>query len=320
MRCGFLTEGINRVTLKYRFIKVLKKDWQYYLLCLPAIIYVAIFNYGPMYGIQLAFKDFVASKGIIGSPWTNPYYRHFQRFFNSPIFWDLIRNTLRINIYGLLAGTPVVILLSLLINQTRNLKFKKITQTTLYAPHFISMVVMCGMVILFLSPSTGIVNHVLDALGFEKIFFLSNASMFIHIYIWSGIWQSAGWGTIIYVAALSNVNIELYDSAKIDGASKLQLIKYIDIPTIIPTFVILLVLNLGSMMSLGFQKAFLLQNAYNLKVSEVISTYVYKIALLAVTPQFGLSTAISLFNTVINVILLVTANKIVKSLNETSLF
>ena len=313
-----MTATVFSSDFKRRFKKALYRDWQYYLLALPAVVYIAIFSYGPMYGIQIAFRDFLASRGIWGSEWVG--LKHFERFFTTPQSWTLIRNTLILNIYGLFAGTPVVITLALIFNQTRNLKFKKVVQTTMYAPHFISMVVMCGMITLFLSPSAGLVNAVIERLGGERIFFLARQSMWRHIYIWSGVWQSAGWGTIIYVAALSSVNPELYESARIDGATKMQLIRHIDIPALIPTFTILLVLNIGSMMSLGFQKAFLLQNAFNLGVSEIISTFVYKVGLTLAVPQFSYSTAISLFNTVINVVLLLGANKLAKTLTETSLF
>lgn len=305
-------------TRKARIRKAFNRDWQLYILCLPAIIYVAIFEYGPMYGIQLAFRQFRARDGIWGSEWVG--LDNFQRFFNSHWFETIIRNTLTINIYGLLAGMPIAIFVSLLFNQTRNKYYKRVVQTTLYAPHFISVVVMAGMTILFLSPQSGIVNVIIQRLGGSPIFFMSREDLFHHIFVWTGIWQGTGWATIIYVAALSGVNPELYESAKIDGASKPHLIRYIDLPTIMPTIIIVLILNMGSMMSLGFQRVFLLQNAHNLMASEVISTYVYRISLVATSPQFGLATAVGLFNSAINIVLLVTANFISRKASETSLF
>jgi len=301
-----------------RFKKAFNRDWQLYLLCLPAIIYVAIFEYGPMYGIQLAFRNFRARDGIWGSEWVG--LANFQRFFNSHWFEVVVRNTLTINIYGLLAGMPIAIFISLLFNQTRNKHYKKVVQTTLYAPHFISVVVMAGMTILFLSPQAGIINVLIQRFGGTPVFFMAREDLFHHIFVWTGIWQSTGWATIIYVAALSGVNPELYESARVDGASKHHLIRFIDIPTILPTIMIVLILNMGSMMSLGFQRVFLLQNPHNLMASEVISTYVYRISLVAQTPQFGLATAVGLFNTAINVALLFMANWISRKVTATSLF
>ena len=316
-----MATAVEKVTTsgtRSRLKKVINRDWQLYLLCLPTIIYVAIFEYGPMYGIQLAFRNFRARYGIWNSPWVG--LENFRRFFNSPWFEATIRNTLTINIYTLLAGMPIAIFFALLFNQTRGIKFKRVVQTTLYAPHFISVVVMVGMIMLFLSPSSGIVNIILQRLGRDTIFFMGRHDLFYHIFVWSGIWQGTGWATIIYVAALSGVNPELYESAKIDGANKLRLIRHIDIPTITPTIVIMLILNMGSMMNLGFQRVYLMQNPHNLMVAEVISTYVYRVGLVAQNPQFGLATAVGLFNTAINVVLLLTANWISRRTSETSLF
>jgi len=301
-----------------RMRKIFSRDWQLYLLCLPTIIYIAIFEYGPMYGIQLAFRNFRAREGIWGSPWVG--FDNFRTFFDSFWFNITISNTLIINIYSLLVSMPIAIFIALLFNQTRNAKFKKMVQTTLYAPHFISVVVMAGMIILFLSPQAGIVNVIIQRLGGEPVHFMAQESMFHHMFVWTGVWQGTGWATIIYVAALSGVNPELYEAARIDGANKANLIRYIDIPSIAPTMIIVLILNLGSMMSLGFQRVFLLQNPHNLMASEVISTYVYRISLVAAHPQFGLATAVGLFNTAINVCLLLAANWIARRASNTSLF
>lgn len=299
-----------------KFKKMLIRDWQLYVLCLPVIIYVFIFEYVPMYGVQIAFKNFQALSGIWGSKWVGLYW--FQKFFTSPQFFDILRNTITLSIYELFAGFPIPIIIALLLNQTASLKYKKLVQTTIYAPHFISVVVLCGMLNLFLSPSTGLINYIIEALGGEKIFFLGTSKLFKHIYVWSGIWQNTGWSTIIYIAALSSINPEHYEAARIDGASKLQTILYVDIPGILPTIVTLFILRTGSFMSVGFQKAYLLQNPMNMNNAEIISTYVYKVGLLQ--SQFSYSSAIGLFNTVINVILIITVNQISRKINETSLW
>ena len=281
-------------------------------LCLPALIYVAIFCYGPMYGIQIAFKDFSARQGIIGSDWIG--FDHFIRFFNSPNFWVLLRNTLTISLYTLIAGFPFPIFLALLLNQAANKKFRKFVQTVIYAPHFISVVVMCGMITLFFSYSTGIVNTVLTSLGFDRIFFMGSEKAFPHLYVWSDIWQSTGWGTIIYIAALGAISQDQYEAAKIDGASKWKMLLHIDIPNLMPTILTMFILRVGSVMSIGFQKAFLLQTSMNLGASEIISTYVYKVGL--VDAKFDYSTAIGLFNNIINIILLLLVNKLSKKLSD----
>ena len=303
-------------TVGQRIQKHIARKWQYYLLCLPALLYVFIFCYGPMYGIQIAFRDYKVKDGISGSEWVGLDW--FIRFFQLPNCWNLIKNTIGISVYQLVAGFPLPIILALLINQCPGVKFKKVVQTVTYAPHFISVVVLVGMLQLFLSPTSGIINHLLGFLGIDPVFFMGKPEYFKSVYVWSGIWQSTGWGTIIYIAALSGVNPELYEAAQIDGASKGQLVRYIDIPSILPTAVLLFILNMGSFMNVGMQKALLMQNATNMASSEIISTYVYKIGLLK--SQFSYSTAIGLFETVINIILLVTANQISKRVGQTSLF
>lgn len=305
-----------RKPFKQRFMKSFRRDWQLYLLCVPALAFIFVFDYGPMYGLQIAFRNFSPVKGIWGSEWVG--MQNFIRFFESPQFFTLLKNTLKISVYSLVAGFPFPILLALIINQVRKKRFKKTIQMAVYAPHFISVVVLCGMLNVFLSPSTGIINNVLAMLGFERIHFLAEPKMFTHIFVWSDIWQNTGWGMIIYLAALTSISPELYEAAKIDGASKLQCIRHVDIPGILPQIVILFIMRTGSFMNVGFQKAFLLQNALNQETSEIISTYVYKVGLL--NAQFSYSTAIGLFNTVINVILILFVNRVCKSLNETSLW
>lgn len=301
---------------KQRFLKAFRRDWQLYLLCLPALVFVFIFEYGPMYGLQIAFREYSPASGIWGSEWVG--FDQFIRFFSSPQFFTILRNTLSISIYSLIAGFPFPIILALILNQVKNAKFKKTVQMVVYAPHFISIVVLCGMITLFLSPSTGILNNILVSLGLEPIHFLADAGKFPHIFVWTDIWQNTGWGMIIYLAALSSISTELYEAAKIDGASKRQLIWNIDIPGILPQIVILFIMRTGSFMNVGFQKAFLLQNPLNLEMSEIISTYVYKVGL--INAQFSYSTAIGLFNTLINIILILMVNNISKRLNETSLW
>ena len=285
-------------------------------MCVPALIFIFIFDYGPMYGIQIAFKDYNSRKGIWGSEWVG--FEHFIRFFNSPNFWNILRNTLSISFYSLLASFPFPIFLALLVNQVTKKKFKRTVQMVLYAPHFISVIVLCGMLHVFLSPSTGIVNNILASLGMERIYFLGEAALFNDVFVWSGVWQNSGWGMIIYLAALTSIDPELYEAAKIDGANKIKLITHIEIPQIMPTIVIMLIMNVGRFMNVGFQKAFLLQNPLNLQSSEIISTYVYRMGMLG--QQFSFSTAIGLFNNVVNIILLITVNQICKKLNETSLW
>lgn len=296
--------------------KDIKRNYQLYIFLIPGIVYLFIFDFLPMYGVQIAFKKFQISKGIWGSPWVG--FEHFIRFFNSFQFFNILKNTLGISLYSLAIGFPVPIVLALVLNQVCNKGFKKLVQTVSYAPHFISVVVICGMVYMFLSPRNGIVNALLGVFGIEPTFFMAKPEWFWTIYVLSAVWVGAGWGSIIFIAALASVNVELYDAADIDGCNKLQVIWNIDIPAIIPTIVIMLILRMGNLMDVGFQKTFLLQNSLNLSASEVISTYVYKVGL--VGNQFSYSTAIGFFNNVINFILVVIANKIARSVSEVSLW
>lgn len=296
--------------------KQMKANYFLYLFLLPATIHIVVFSYVPMYGIQIAFKDFFAFKGIEGSPWVG--LKHFVTFFESPRFLSLLSNTLTISLYSLVAGFPMPIVLALLLNYTPKQGLKRFTQTVSYAPHFISIVVMAGMINVFLSPRSGFINTILGFFGSDPIFFMGNPAAFKHVYVWSGVWQSMGWSSIIYLAALSGVSPELHEAAIIDGANKLQRIWHIDIPTIMPTMVILLVMNFGSVMNVGYEKAFLLQNSLNINTSEIISTYTYKIGLQQA--QYSYSTAIGLFNNVINLVLLVSVNKLAKVLSGSSLW
>ncbi|MHA0856162.1 ABC transporter permease [Paenibacillus sp. CMAA1364] len=296
--------------------KMMRQNWELYIFIAPAFLYFLIFSYGPMYGIQIAFKNFIPTKGIMGSPWVG--FDHFVRFFNSYYFWDLLWNTLSISLYELLVGFPIPIILALAFNELKNGAFKKTVQTVTYAPHFISVVVMGGMIITFLSPTTGIVIHIIEWLGFNAPQFLTDPKWFKTMYVLSGVWQSAGWGTIIYLAALSGVDPQQHEAAIIDGATRFQRIKHINIPTIVPTMTILLILTVGNLLGVGFEKILLLQNSLNIGSSDVISTFVYRSGL--VDAQYSFSTAIGLFNSVINAILLVTVNQFVRRTNENSLW
>lgn len=291
------------------------KSWQLYVFLLPALTYFLIFHYIPMYGVQIAFKDFYATEGILGSPWTG--FDHFTRFFDSYYFWRLLKNTLIINLYQLLLF-PLPIIFALMLNELRNGPFKKWSQTLTYAPHFISVVVVVGMLVAFLDPITGLVNHVIMALGGESVPFLTDPDWFRHIYVWSGEWQSLGWGTIIYLAALAGVNPELHEAAKVDGATRLQRIMNINIPSILPTIVVLFILNIGKFMSIGFKKVLLMQNSLNSETSDIIQTFVYQTGLLE--GQYSFAAAIGLFDSVINIILLVTINQIARKTSENSLW
>lgn len=311
-KTGKIQKATDKKPLGLRMKKIWNRDWQLFLLCLPALIYVAIFCYGPMYGIQIAFKDFSPRRGITGSEWVG--FENFIRFFDSPNFWDLLTNTLTLSLYTLLVGFPFPIILALLLHKASNKKFRKVVQTVIYAPHFISVVVMCGMITLFFSYSTGIVNTFLTSMGFDRVFFMGSEKAFPHLYVWSDIWQSTGWGTIIYLAALGGISQDQYEAAKIDGASKWKMLLHIDLPNLMPTIVTMFILRTGAVMNVGFQKAFLLQTPLNLGASEIISTYVYKVGL--IDTQFDYSTAIGLFNNIINIILLLLVNRISKKLNE----
>ncbi|MEK3889104.1 ABC transporter permease [Bacillus sp. FSL K6-3431] len=283
---------------------------------LPVIIYFIVFHYIPMYGIQIAFKDFIASKGITDSPWVG--FKHFIRFFDSYYFWRLIKNTLGIGVYELLIGFPIPIILALMINEVRMKFFKRTVQTVTYAPHFLSTVVLVGIIIIFLSPENGMINQFIRLFGGKEISFMTEPQWFKSIYVFSGIWQQMGWSSIIYLAALAGVDPQLHESARVDGATRLQRIWHINIPGIMPTIVILLILTTGSIVSVGFEKVFLMQNELNLESSDVFATYVYRSGIL--DAQFSFASAIGLFSNIINFILLVTVNYIARRVGDSSLW
>ncbi|NSW92049.1 MAG: sugar ABC transporter permease [Firmicutes bacterium] len=306
----------NIKTWRKQLIRDVMRDWELYLLLIPTLVYFIVMKYGPMYGVQIAFKNFNGALGITGSPWVG--LRHFKSFFDSYYFWPLIRNTVVLSVYSLIAGFPMPIILALMLNEVKNSKYKRTVQTVTYAPHFISTVVLVGMLITFLSPSTGIINHLRKALGFEVRNYIAEPALFRHLYVWSGIWQNTGWNSIIYLAALSSIDPQLHEAAIIDGASRWQRIWNINIPGILPTIVILFILSTGSIMNVGFEKAFLMQNPMNMETSDVISTYVYRRGL--ISAEYSFSAAIGLFNSVINFIMLVMVNKLAKKLGETSVW
>jgi putative aldouronate transport system permease protein len=293
-----------------------------YLLLLPSFVLVLLFAYKPMYGIIMAFKDF-RSGAILAAPWAVPPLKHFIRFFNSAMFTNILKNTIGISFYSLIAGFPFPILVALALNQMRAKKFKSFYQTVSYLPHFISTVVMVALILIWLNPDTGLWGNIyklLNGTAGKVPNPMASASAFSSIYVWTGIWQHNGWNSIIYFAALAGIDPTLYEAATVDGASRMQKIRHIDLPLILPTACILLILNAGGIMNLGFEKVFLMQNNLNMAASEVISTYIYKIGLTGTVPQFSYSTAINLFNTVINLVLLITVNQASKRLSSNSLF
>lgn len=302
-----------------RGLRRIRRNWGLLLLIAPTLIYVLIFLYWPMYGILIAFKDYKGSLGILNSPWADQYgMKYFIQFFTSYNFLNVVTNTIRLSVYSLLAGFPFPILFALLLNYMRFPRWKKVVQTVTYAPHFISTVVLCGMLYLFLAPSSGMVNKLIIALGGKPVMFMNSAQLFPHVYVWSGVWQHMGWDSIIYIAALAGVSPELHEAAIIDGATKMGRIRHIDFPSILPTAIILLILNTGSLMSVGFEKVYLMQNNLNLATSETMATYVYKIGL--INNQFSLSTAVGLFNSIVNFAMLVLVNSISKRVTENSLW
>jgi putative aldouronate transport system permease protein len=300
---------------KSRLARILENR-DLYLFCLPGIIITLIFHYWPLYGAQIAFREYSARRGIWGSPWVG--WDHFIRFFNSPNAALIIWNTFILSLYGLAAGFPIPIILALLLNSFRHKRYTKVIQTVTYAPNFISVVVMCSMIILFLSPRVGMVNKVLELMGGTPINFMGERTMWRHIYIWTGVWSSMGWSSVVYFAALSGVNPEYHEAAIVDGATKLQRIIHIDLPTILPVAVMLLILSFGSLLSIGFEKVYALQNPLNLSVSEIISTYVYKLGIL--NNDMAYSSAIGLFNSAVNAVLLITVNTLSRKLSDNALW
>ena len=293
-----------------------RRHWQLYLILLPAVVYFIVFKYVPLMNAVIAFKDYNVVQGIWGSPWVG--LKYFALFFNNPVFKTLLQNTLGLSLYALIVGFPIPIILAIFLNEIKDGIFKRAVQMVTYAPYFISTVIMVSMIMLLLSPRLGIVNLGLQAIGSQSVNFLGVPDIFPSIYVWSGVWQYSGYSAIVFLAALAGVDPQLYEAAKIDGASRIQKIFNIDLPGIMPVVVIILILNVGSILAVGFEKIFLLQNPLNLATSEVISTYVYKVGLL--NANYSFATAVGLFNSVVNMILLVLVNAFAKRVSDTSLW
>lgn len=294
----------------------IKRNYQLYLLILPTFIYFIIFKYVPMYGILIAFKDFSPVKGILGSPWVG--LKYFNQFFNSYQFVTLIKNTIGLSVIQLIVTFPLPIVLALMLNQLTSEKVKKFAQTIVYAPYFISTVVLVGIMFVFLSPDGGIVNVIIKAFGGSPVYFFSSSGWFRPLYVLSSVWQGTGFAAVIYIAGLSSIDPQLHEAAIVDGASKFKRMLTIDLPGIAPIIIIQLILAIGGVMNVGFEKAFLMQTSLNLDASEIIQTYVYKIGLQQA--QYEFATAVGLFQSVINLVLLVSVNKIVKKFSESSLW
>lgn len=294
----------------------LRFNWTLYLLALPAILYILVFCYAPMYGLQIAFRDYSFAGGFTGSPFAG--MKWVNMFLSSPKFGLVMRNTLVLSLYSLAAGFPVPILLALMLNCMTSLRLKRAVQTITYMPHFISVIVLVGMMSAFLSPTSGFVNTIITALGGKARYFFGEAGLFRPLYVWSGVWQEAGWGAIIYIAALTQASPELHEAATIDGASRLKRVWHIDIPCILPAMVILLILRCGSILNLSFDKTFAMQNALNINVSEVLSTYNYKVGIKEM--RYSYSSAIGLFGNVVNFVLLTVVNFTSRRLSGTSLW
>ena len=298
----------------HRFLIRFRKNWQLHLLLLLPIVYILIFYYAPMYGLQIAFRDFRPRAGIWGSQWVG--LKHFSTFIHAHNFWTIVSNTLYLSLYAVLVGFPIPIILALLLHVSEHNVFKKIVQNVAYMPHFISVVVLVGIINQILNPVVGVIGtfyHMFGGIGVAPDI-RANASVFRHLYVWSGIWQSMGWSTIIYVAALAGVSSELHEAAELDGASRWKRVLNVDLPAIMPTVSIMLILRFGHVMSIGYEKVLLMQNDLNLSTSEVISTYVYKTGLGKMQMSYG--SAIDLFNSVINLILLNTVNFITRKLTS----
>lgn len=294
----------------------MRQNYQIYLMLLPCIAFFVIFAYIPMYGVQIAFKDYNTGAGIWGSSWVG--LKYFKSFIMTPQFHQVLKNTLFLSIYSLIIGFPLPIILALLLNEIPFLKYKKVIQTVTYAPHFISTVVMVAMVTLFLSPSAGFVNKFIEAGGGKAINFMAKGNYFSHIYVWSGIWQHMGWSSIIYVAGLANIDANLHEAAMIDGASRMQRIIHINLPGITPMIVIQLILTVGGILSSDFEKVLLMQNPSIMQYADVLATYTYRIGIIG--GKFSLSAAIGLFSSVVNFIMIVITNFICSKVGETSLW
>jgi putative aldouronate transport system permease protein len=308
---------VARKAAQPAYMKKISRHWQLYFVIAVPVAFLITFNFVPMLGAQIAFRNYNPLQGIWGSPWVG--WQQFDFFFQSPYFWPVIKNTLTISLYSLAVGTPAAILLALALNEVKNIRFKKIVQMVTYAPYFISTVVLVGMMEIILSPSTGLysqLSHLVAVNAPPDI--MGDPKAFPSLYVWSGVWQETGYGAVIYLAALAGVNPELYEASRIDGASRLQKIIHIDLPAIRPTVVVLLILAVGGMLGVGFEKVFLLQSPLNLSTSEIISTYVFKIGL--IDSNYSFSVAVGLFNSMVGFVLILAVNFIARKVSDSSLF
>lgn len=308
----------TRASRRTQIARNLKHSWQLYVLLALPLIYLIVFKYVPMYGLQIAFRNFNVVGGISGGPWVG--LAHFNKFVNAYNFWPIMRNTIVLNLYQLAAGFPLPIVLALALHYASRQWFRKTVQMVSYAPHFISTVVMVGIILQFLAPRNGLINMIMVQVGLKPINFMGVPQYFKSVYVWSGVWQSVGFSCIIYLAALTGIDPALHEAATVDGATKLQRIRHIDLPGIMPVIVILLILNMGSMLDVGFEKVLLMQNPVNTAASEVIDTYVYHVGLASTIPQFSYGAAIGLFKSIIALILIVTVNRFARRVGASSLW
>lgn len=306
----------NKNNLSKKYINNFRNEIFLHLLIFPTIIYFIVFHYIPIYGIQIAFKEFSFGKGILGSPWVG--LSHFKEFFSSIYFTRLIRNTIILSVYGIIFGFPAPIVFALLLNEIKNKSYKKFVQTASYFPHFLSEVIVVGIMMLLLSPESGLINNIRAVFGYERIAFMQSSKYFRLLYVASDIWQGFGWGSIVYLSALTNISPTLYESAVIDGANRWQQVKYITIPGIMNTIIIMFILRVGGIMSVGAGKIILMYNPAIYDVSDVISTYVYRKSLMGGEYSFG--TAVGLFNNIINFTLVWLTNKISRKFADISLW
>lgn len=308
-------DGRKPVIVWLRRIRMVLSRWQLYALLAPAVVTTLLFHYYPIYGIQIAFKNYRNSRGIWGSSWVG--LKHFQSLFSYVNFADILRNTISISLYSI-AVFPCAVIFALMLNEVRNLRFKRGVQMISYAPHFISTVVVVSMLQIFMQRSNGLINNVIAMLGGERIDFLSIPQYFSTIFVWSGVWQNLGWNAIVYIAALAGVSAELLEAARIDGANRLQIIWHVNLPHIFPTIVTLLIISTGSVLSVGFEKIYLMQNSLNLDASRVISTYVYEMGI--ENAQLDFATAVGLFNNAVNIAILLIVNTVARKISKISIF
>lgn len=309
-------QALGSRTRMERLRRFMAHNWQLYILLLPAFVWLIVFCYAPMYGVTIAFKDYKVKLGITGSPWAG--FKYFEQFFSTSVAMKSIRNTLLLSLYSLLFGFPIPILFALMLNMLRSARYKKFIQTLSFAPHFISVVVVVSMMNIMFAPSNGWVNKLITSTGAKEVLFMTRSEYFRTMYVASGIWQDMGFNAIVYIAALAGVSPELHEAAIVDGASKVRRLIHIDIPCILPTVTIMFILSVGNLFSVGYEKAYLMQGGLNTEVSEIISTYVYKVGLQSA--QYSFSAAVGLFNSVVNLVLLLAVNTFARKMSDVSLF